>query len=192
MIINFWRVSLPAIIFLEVNNIKDLMINEEIRSSKVRLIDDEGEQIGVIPIKEALKMAEDKHLDLVNVAPNAKPPVCKILDYGKYKYDALKKEKEAKKNQKVINVKEIRLSPNIEKHDLEVKANQASKFLSNENRVKVSVRFRGRELGHKDLGKEVLDKFYELTKDVGQIEKKPSMEGRMMIMFMGPLTDKEN
>ncbi|MDU5970086.1 MAG: translation initiation factor IF-3, partial [Finegoldia magna] len=144
------------------------MINEEIRSSKVRLIDDEGEQIGVIPIKEALKMAEDKHLDLVNVAPNAKPPVCKILDYGKYKYDALKKEKEAKKNQKVINVKEIRLSPNIEKHDLEVKANQASKFLSNENRVKVSVRFRGRELGHKDLGKEVLDKFYELTKDVGQ------------------------
>ncbi|BAG08113.1 translation initiation factor IF-3 [Finegoldia magna SY403409CC001050417] len=192
MIINFWRVSLPAIIFLEVNNIKDLMINEEIRSSKVRLIDDEGEQIGVIPIKEALKMAEDKHLDLVNVAPNAKPPVCKILDYGKYKYDALKKEKEAKKNQKVINVKEIRLSPNIEKHDLEVKANQASKFLSNENRVKVSVRFRGRELGHKDLGKEVLDKFYELTKDVGQIEKKPSMEGRMMIMFMGPLTDKDN
>ncbi|MDU2638758.1 MAG: translation initiation factor IF-3 [Finegoldia magna] len=168
------------------------MINEEIRSSKVRLIDDEGEQIGVIPIKEALKMAEGKHLDLVNVAPNAKPPVCKILDYGKYKYDALKKEKEAKKNQKVINVKEIRLSPNIEKHDLEVKANQASKFLSNENRVKVSVRFRGRELGHKDLGKEVLDKFYELTKDVGQIEKKPSMEGRMMIMFMGPLTDKEN
>ncbi|MDU7502680.1 MAG: translation initiation factor IF-3, partial [Finegoldia magna] len=133
------------------------MINEEIRSSKVRLIDDEGEQIGVIPIKEALKMAENKHLDLVNVAPNAKPPVCKILDYGKYKYDALKKEKEAKKNQKVINVKEIRLSPNIEKHDLEVKANQASKFLSNENRVKVSVRFRGRELGHKDLGKEVLD-----------------------------------
>jgi len=192
LIINFWRVSLPAIIFLEVNNIKDLMINEEIRSSKVRLIDDEGEQIGVIPIKEALKMAEDKHLDLVNVAPNAKPPVCKILDYGKYKYDALKKEKEAKKNQKVINVKEIRLSPNIEKHDLEVKANQASKFLSNENRVKVSVRFRGRELGHKDLGKEVLDKFYELTKDVGQIEKKPSMEGRMMIMFMGPLTDKDN
>ena len=192
MIINFWRVSLPAIIFLEVNNIKDLIINEEIRSSKVRLIDDEGEQIGVIPIKEALKMAEDKHLDLVNVAPNAKPPVCKILDYGKYKYDALKKEKEAKKNQKVINVKEIRLSPNIEKHDLEVKANQASKFLSNENRVKVSVRFRGRELGHKDLGKEVLDKFYELTKDVGQIEKKPSMEGRMMIMFMGPLTDKDN
>ncbi|MCI6000312.1 MAG: translation initiation factor IF-3 [Finegoldia magna] len=168
------------------------MINEEIRSSKVRLIDDEGEQIGVIPIKEALKMAEDKHLDLVNVAPNAKPPVCKILDYGKYKYYALKKEKEAKKNQKVINVKEIRLSPNIEKHDLEVKANQASKFLSNENRVKVSVRFRGRELGHKDLGKEVLDKFYELTKDVGQIEKKPSMEGRMMIMFMGPLTDKDN
>ena len=192
MIINFWRVFLPAIIFLEVDNIKDLMINEEIRSSKVRLIDDEGEQIGVIPIKEALKMAENKHLDLVNVAPNAKPPVCKILDYGKYKYDALKKEKEAKKNQKVINVKEIRLSPNIEKHDLEVKANQASKFLSNENRVKVSVRFRGRELGHKDLGKEVLDKFYELTKDVGQIEKKPSMEGRMMIMFMGPLTDKDN
>lgn len=192
MIINFWRVFLPAIIFLEVNDIKDLMINEEIRSSKVRLIDDEGEQIGVIPIKEALKMAENKHLDLVNVAPNAKPPVCKILDYGKYKYDALKKEKEAKKNQKVINVKEIRLSPNIEKHDLEVKANQASKFLSNENRVKVSVRFRGRELGHKDLGKEVLDKFYELTKDVGQIEKKPSMEGRMMIMFMGPLTDKDN
>ena len=192
MIINFWWVFLPAIIFLEVNNIKDLMINEEIRSSKVRLIDDEGEQIGVIPIKEALKMAENKHLDLVNVAPNAKPPVCKILDYGKYKYDALKKEKEAKKNQKVINVKEIRLSPNIEKHDLEVKANQASKFLSNENRVKVSVRFRGRELGHKDLGKEVLDKFYELTKDVGQIEKKPSMEGRMMIMFMGPLTDKDN
>lgn len=104
----------------------------------------------------------------------------------------IKERKRSEENQKVINVKEIRLSPNIEKHDLEVKANQASKFLSNENRVKVSVRFRGRELGHKDLGKEVLDKFYELTKDVGQIEKKPSMEGRMMIMFMGPLTDKDN
>ncbi len=168
------------------------MINEEINSSKVRLIDDKGEQVGVISLKEALKMADDRHLDLVNVAPNAKPPVCKILDYGKYKYNALKKEKEAKKNQKVINVKEIRLSPNIDTHDLEVKANQASKFLNNDNRVKVSVRFRGRELGHKDMGKEVLERFYELTKDVGQIEKKPSMEGKMMIMFMGPLTNKDN
>ena len=167
------------------------MINEEIRSSKVRLIDDEGEQIGVIPIKEALKMAEDKHLDLVNVAPNAKPPVCKILDYGKYKYDALKKEKEAKKNQKVINVKEIRLSPNIEKHDLEVKANQASKFLSNENRVKVSVRFRGREMGHTDLGREVLDKFYDLVSEYGVVDKKPKMEGRSLVMFLSERKDSD-
>lgn len=172
--------------------IKDLQINNEIRSPKVRLINSDGEQVGVVSTKEAQKIADENHLDLVNVAPGANPPVCKILDYGKYKYDLEKKEKESRKKQKVINVKEVRLSPNIDTHDLEVKANQANKFLKDGDRVKVSVRFRGRELGHKDMGRLVLDKFVELTKEYGQIDKKPAMEGRSMIMFLAPVSENEN
>jgi len=136
-----------------------------------------------------LSIANEKRLDLVKVSPNAKPPVCRIMDYGKYKYELAKKEKEAKKNQKVINVKEIRMTPTIEDHDLNVKAKKTMDFLKDGNRVKVSVRFRGRELGHTEAGKEVLMKFAQLTSEYGTIEKQPQMEGRNMVMFLVPKKD---
>lgn len=170
--------------------IKELQINEEIREKEVRLIDDEGNQVGVVPKARALEMAYEKKLDLVSVAPNSKPPVCRIMDYGKYRYEMLKKEKEAKKKQKVISVKELRLTPNIESHDLQTKANNAIKFLDNGDRVKVSVRFRGREMGHTEIGKEVLEDFVNLVSEHGVVDKKPKMEGRSMVMFLSPDTDK--
>lgn len=166
--------------------IKELQINEGIRAKEVRLIGADGEQIGVVSINEALDAAREADLDLVNIAPNAKPPVCKVIDYGKYRYEAIKREKEAKKKQKVINVKELRLSPNIDTHDLEVKANQANNFLKKGDRVKVTVRFRGRELGHTSIGKDVLNDFANLTSENGIIDKKPTMEGRSMVMFLAP------
>ncbi len=143
----------------------------------------------MVPIKKALDMAYDKKMDLVKVAPNAKPPVCKIMDYGKYKYELAKKEKEAKKNQKVINVKEVRMTPNIEEHDLNVKAKRAIEFLNNGDKVKVSVRFRGRELGHTEAGREVLMDFCKITSEHGVIDKQPRMEGRNMIMYLIPKTE---
>lgn len=149
----------------------------------------DGTQIGIVPIKKALSIAYEKRLDLVKVAPNAKPPVCRIMDYGKYKYELSKKEKEAKKKQKVINVKEVRMTPTIEDHDLNVKARKTIDFLKDGNRVKVSVRFRGRELGHTETGKEVLMKFAELVSQYGTIEKEPRMEGRNMVMFLVPKKD---
>ena len=135
-------------------------------------------------------MAFDARLDLVKIAPNSKPPVCRIMDYGKYRYDMMKREREAKKKQQVINIKEIRLTPNIEEHDLNTKANQAKKFLDNGDRVKVSVRFRGREMGHTDMGRQVLDRFTELISEHGVVDKKPKMEGRNMIMFLSANTEK--
>lgn len=170
--------------FRRCSNIKELQINEEIRDKEVRLIDVDGNQIGIVPIKKALDLAYERNLDLVKVAPNAKPPVCRIMDYGKYKYELAKKEKETKKKQKIINVKEVRLTPSIEEHDLKVKAKRANEFLQNGDRVKVSVRFRGRELGHTEIGKEVLMKFAELTSEYGAIEKQPKLEGRNMVMFI--------
>ena len=152
----------------------------------VRLIDVDGEQVGVVPIKKALDIAYSNKLDLVKVAPNAKPPVCRVMDYGKYKYELAKKEKEARKNQKIINIKEIRMTPNIEEHDLNVKAKRAMDFLKDGDKIKVSVRFRGRELGHTDIGKEVLLKFAEITSEFGIIDKQPKMEGRNMIMYLVP------
>ena len=142
-----------------------------------------------MPIKKALSIAFEKKLDLVKVAPNAKPPVCRIMDYGKYKYELAKKEKEAKKKQKVINVKEVRMTPTIEDHDLNVKARKTMDFLKNGDRVKVSVRFRGRELGHTETGKEVLMRFAEIISEYGTIEKEPRMEGRNMVMFLVPKKD---
>ena len=142
-----------------------------------------------MPIKKALDIEYNNKLDLVKVAPNAKPPVCRIMDYGKYKYELAKKEKEAKKNQKVINVKEIRMTPNIEEHDLNVKAKRAIGFLKDGDKVKVSVRFRGRELGHTDMGKEVLLNFTEITAEYGVIDKQPKMEGRNMVMYLVPKTE---
>lgn len=139
---------------------------------------------------EALALAEKRKLDLVNISPNAEPPVCKILDYGKYRYDAQKREKEARKKQKTVELKEIRLSTFIEEHDIQVKANTAIKFLKEGNKVKVSLRFRGRELGHTQLGREVMDKFAEICHEVANVEKRPVMEGRSLIMFLAPRSDK--
>ncbi|WP_050747993.1 translation initiation factor IF-3 [Peptoniphilus sp. oral taxon 386] len=169
---------------------KELQINEDIREKEVRLVDDEGNQVGVVTRVRALEMAEEKKLDLVNVSPNSKPPVCRIMDYGKYRYDMIKKEREAKKKQKVINVKELRLTPSIETNDLKTKANRAKEFLQNGDRVKISVRFRGREMGHTEMGKDVLDDFVELISEYGVVDKKPKIEGKSMIMFLSPKTDK--
>ncbi|MGI5948847.1 translation initiation factor IF-3 [Peptoniphilus sp.] len=171
--------------------IKELQINEEIREREVRLVDEEGNQVGIVNTNQAIDMAASKKLDLVKVAPNAKPPVCRIMDYGKYKYDMEKKEKEAKKKQKTINIKELRFTPNIEDHDLQTKAKQGIQFLKNGDRIKVSVRFRGREMGHTELGREVLDKFADLVSEYGVVDKKPKMEGRSMVMFLSEKTDKD-
>lgn len=160
------------------------MINEQIRDREVRLIDDEGNQLGIVSSKEAQRLAREKNLDLVKIAPKAKPPVCKIIDYGKFRYEQAKREKEAKKKQSVMSVKEVRLSPNIEQHDINTKLKQANKFLSNGDKVKVSVRFRGRELAHTAGGRDILLKFAEGLKDIAEIEKHPKMEGRSMIMFL--------
>ena len=182
---------MPAFILWRCLEIKDLQINEAIRDKEVRLVGSDGEQIGVVDIAHAQNLADEAKLDLVKVAPGAKPPVCRIMDYGKYKYDLMKKEKESKKKQKVINVKELRFSPNIEEHDLQTKANQGKSFLSAGDRVKVSVRFRGRELGHTDIGRKVLDRFVELIADEGVVDKAPKMEGRSMVMFLSPKSDKD-
>ncbi|MCT4606963.1 MAG: translation initiation factor IF-3 [Marinisporobacter sp.] len=179
-------VSLERINFRRCPIIKELDINEAIRDREVRLIDTDGEQLGVVPGRKALDMAMEKRLDLVKIAPQAKPPVCKIMDYGKYKFEQAKKEKEAKKKQKVINVKEVRLSLNIEQHDLTVKANRAISFLSKGDKVKVTLRFKGREMGYTKLGYDVMKKFSELISEAGTIEKRPNLEGRSMTMFLTP------
>lgn len=157
----------------------------------MRLVDEKGNQVGIINTNQANDMAASKKLDLVKVAPNAKPPVCRIMDYGKYRYEMEKKEKEAKKKQKTINIKELRFSPNIEDHDLQTKAKQGIGFLKNGDRIKVSVRFRGREMGHTELGREVLDKFVDLVSEYGVVDKKPKMEGRNLVMFLSEKTDRD-
>lgn len=164
----------------------ELMINEEIRDKEVRLIDADGTMIGIMSSKEAQKIANSKNLDLVKIAPQAVPPVCRIMDYGKYMFELAKKEKEAKKNQKVINIKEVRISPGIEEHDFGFKVKNAYKFLKDGDKVKVSVKFRGREMNYTSLGEEVLEKFAESVKDVGTVEKKPKLEGRSMVMILNP------
>ena len=163
--------------------IKEIQINGEIRAKEVRLIDPQGEQLGIVSIEKARAIADEFKLDLVNISPNAKPPVCRVLDYGKYRYDMMKKEKESKKKQKTITVKELRLTPKIETQDLNTKANKANDFLKDGNRLKVSVRFRGREMGHTEIGREVLDEFTELVSEYGEVDRKPKMEGRSMVMF---------
>lgn len=163
---------------------KEFQINEEIRDREVRLIDKDGKQLGIMSAREAQKIADERQLDLVKISPNAKPAVCKIMDYGKFKFEQGKKEKEMKKNQKTINVKEIRMSARVEEHDLDVKAKNCRKFLLNGDKVKVSVRFRGREMAYTDVGKEILLKFAEKIANVGEIEKKPKLEGRSMVMYL--------
>ena len=160
------------------------MINEQIRDKEVRLIGEEGEQLGVMSSKDAMKLAKEAELDLVKIAPTAKPPVCKIIDYGKYRYELARKEKEAKKKQKVTDVKEIRLSPNIDVNDMNTKANQARKFLTKGDKVKVSLRFRGREMAHLGVGREIMDGFFEKLSDIAIVDKPAKLEGRSMVMFL--------
>ena len=169
---------------------KEMNVNEGIRAREVRLIDSNGDQLGVKSRQEALEIAATRNLDLVLVAPNAKPPVCRIMDYGKYRFEQQKKEKEARKKQKVINIKEVRLSPGIEDHDFNTKLRNARKFLEKGDMVKVSIRFRGRAITHKDLGRDVLERMAEECNDVSTVEQKPKMEGRSMFLMLAPTTEK--
>lgn len=160
------------------------MINEQIRDKEVRLIGENGEQLGIMTSKEAMQLAKEAELDLVKISPTAKPPVCKIIDYGKYRYEQARKEKEARKKQKVIDVKEVRLSPNIEQNDINIKASAARKFIEKGDRVKVTLRFRGREMAHMQSSRHILDDFAALLSDIAIIEKSAKLEGRSMIMFL--------
>ncbi|MBP3939045.1 MAG: translation initiation factor IF-3 [Clostridia bacterium] len=169
---------------------KETQINEEIRDKEVRVIDSEGNQLGVMPIEEALRLAEEKGTDLVKIAPQAKPPVCKIMDYGKYRFEQTKREKEAKKNQRVIEIKEVRLSLNIDTHDFETKVGHAIKFLKGGNRVKVSIRFRGREMAHPENGLVTMSKFADACSEFGTVEKPAKLEGRSMLMFLAAKSSK--
>ena len=160
------------------------MINEQIRDREVRLIGADGEQIGVVSSREAQKSADEAGLDLVKIAPNAKPPVCKVIDYGKYRYEMARKDKEAKKKQKTVELKEIRLSPNIDTNDLNTKMNAAKKFLAKGNKVKITLRFRGREMAHMSSSKHILDDFAENLSDIAVVEKAPKIEGRSIGMVL--------
>ena len=160
------------------------MINEQIRDKEVRVIGADGEQLGIMSVKEALELAREADVDLVKVAPSAKPPVCKLIDYGKYRYELARKEKEARKKQKVIDIKEIRFSPNIDTNDLNTKINAARKFIEKGSKVKVSMRFRGREIAHTEGSMHVLTDFAKELEDIAVIEKAPKMEGRTMSMFL--------
>ena len=187
--LEFYVDSLITIHFINYHGgviISDLMINGQIRDKEVRLIANDGEQLGVMSAREAQKLADEAGLDLVKISPKAKPPVCKIIDYGKYKYEQTRKEKLAKKKQKVIDVKEVRMSPNIDTNDLNTKINHAKKFLAKGARVKVTLRFRGRELAHVNASKYILDDFAKALEDVATIDKKPKFEGRSMTMFLAP------
>ena len=175
---------LTIFLIMEVSIISDLMINEQIRDREVRLISTDGEQLGVMSAKEAMKLAREANLDLVKIAPQAKPPVCKIIDYGKYRYELARKEKEARKKQKVIDVKEVRLSPNIDTNDLNTKVGAARKFLEKGDKVKVTLRFRGREMAHMSKSKYILDDFAESLADIAVVDKPSKVEGRSMVMFL--------
>ena len=164
--------------------ISEVMINERIRDKEVRVIGQDGEQLGIMSARDAMKIAREAELDLVKIAPGAKPPVCKIIDYGKYRYELARKEKEAKKKQRTMEVKEVRLSPNIDTNDLNTKINQARKFLSKGDKVKVTLRFRGREMAHVNYSKQILDSFCEKLEDIATVDKKPKMEGRSMVLFL--------
>lgn len=165
---------------------KDLRINDEIRAREVRLIDDEGNQSGILSIRDAQRIAFEKQLDLVEVAPNAKPPVCRLMDYGKFRYEQSKREKEARKNQKVTDIKEVRMTPNIDEHDFQVKVRSVQKFLADGDKVKVVVRFRGRQIVHANLGEQRLLELSEIVNEYGSIERRPKVEGRNLIMILAP------
>ncbi|WMJ24439.1 translation initiation factor IF-3 [Paludicola sp. MB14-C6] len=165
-------------------------MNEEIRDKEIRVVGNDGSQLGIMSAKEALKLAAEQSLDLVKIAPQATPPVCRIMDYGKYRYEQAKREKEARKNQKIVDVKEVRMSLNIDIHDFNTKVNQAKKFLNGGDKVKVSVRFRGREMAHTEMGNGLLERFKEACVEEGTVEKSPKMEGRSLAMFIASKTNK--
>ncbi len=171
---------------------ESLRINEQIHIREVRVTSATGEQLGIMPTREALRMAEEQHLDLVEVAPKAKPPVCRIMDFGKYRYEQQKREKEAKKKQKVINIKEVKLRPNIEQHDFDVKLKNALRFVEEGNKVKVTIMFRGRELSHPELGKEVLSRVAAALGDAVSIERNAKLEGKNMTMIVAPKVQKSS
>ena len=174
----------------EGKTISDLMINEQIRDKEVRLIGVHGEQLGIMSARDAFRLAQEAELDLVKVAPAAKPPVCKIIDYGKYRYEMVRKEKEAKKKQKVVEVKEVRLSPNIDVNDLNTKTNNARKFLEKGNKVKVTLRFRGREMAHMQANRYILENFAQSLSDVAAVDKPIKQEGRSLTMFLSGISKK--
>lgn len=166
--------------------IKEMQINEEIRDKEIRVIMNDGEALGIMSADEALKIAEEKNLDLVKIAPQAVPPVCKIMDYGKYRFEQTKREKEAKKNQHVVEIKEVRLSLGIDTHDFETKVNHARRFLTSGNKVKVSIRFRGREMAHTENGLVIMKQFADACEEFGNVEKAAKLEGKSMMMFLAP------
>ncbi|MDD3268473.1 MAG: translation initiation factor IF-3 [Syntrophomonadaceae bacterium] len=170
---------------------KDWRVNEEIRVKEVRLISETGEQLGIVPIRQALDMALEKEMDLVEVAPSAKPPVCRLMDYGKFKFEQSKREKEARKKQKIISVKEVKMRPNIEEHDFQVKAKNARKFLSAGDKVKVTIMFRGREITHPEIGEKLSIKLTEQLADISTVEKAPKIEGRNMVTILMPKIETE-
>lgn len=169
---------------------KGLQINEEIRDKELRLIDSDGSQLGVVSLSQALNLASEKNLDLVKIAPQAKPVVCKIMDYGKYRFEQAKREKESKKNQRIMTLKEIRLSLNIDTHDFNTKLKHASKFISGGNKVKVSIRFRGREMGHPEIGVDIMNRFAQECSEFANVEKPAKLDGRNMLMFLAPKPSK--
>lgn len=167
-----------------------MRINEEIRAKEVRVNTEAGEQLGIMSIRDALSEAQNRQLDLVEIAPNAKPPVCRIMDYGKYRYEQQKRDKDARKKQKVVSIKEVKLRPKIEEHDFQVKLKNAVKFLSDGDKVKITIMFRGRELMHVDLGKKVLDRMADELKEIAVIERDAKLEGRNMILIVAPKANK--
>ena len=168
----------------------NIQINEEIRDKELRIIGSDGQQLGIMSAKDALNIAEQKNLDLVKIAPQSNPPVCKIMDYGKYRFEQAKREKEARKNQRVVDIKEVRLSLNIDTHDFNTKLNNALKFIKHGDKVKVSIRFRGREMGHPEIGLETMKRFADACSETAVIEKPAKLEGRNMLMFLAPKTNK--
>ena len=165
---------------------KELQINDEIRDKELRIIDTDGSQLGIMSASEALDKAAEKNLDLVKISPMAKPPVCKIMDYGKYRFEQAKREKEARKKQKTVDVKELRLSPSIDTHDVQVKVKKANEFLKDGDKVKISIRFRGREIGHSKVGMQIMEDFAKATEEFGTVDKQPKMEGKSLVMFLAP------
>ena len=169
---------------------KDIQINEEIRDKELRIIGSDGQQLGIMSAKDALNLAEQKNLDLVKIAPQSNPPVCKIMDYGKYRFEQAKREKEARKNQRVVDIKEVRLSLNIDTHDFNTKLNNALKFIKHGDKVKVSIRFRGREMGHPEIGLDTMKRFADACSETAVVEKPAKLEGRNMLMFLAPKNNK--